>query len=523
MKKQFINILCAILGLLIFTSATIAQEGVVALVGNKKIDSREFIKRFEFTPKVEVDSPKDSSKINFLYSMIAEKLWAIEGEKLGLQNSEYVKNSLNDMLHKLMLDKLYKQEIEHKVKVFPSEIKEDLPKAQLKLTLKFMSSKDKNEIDRLYNKLKNGVAFDSLLLKRKEALEQGNGIEIYYGDMAPELESRVFKLNVGESTEPLLVAGQWVIYYMEQKEKIKTHPKFPNKKPEKIAEEVIFARKAKIEYKQFFNTYVKGKEVKTDKQLFGKLADALYRRLQNNSAKAFNPNDKKYYMNYYQILSVKQEFSQEELNRNFVKFKAKPVSLGNFIDRISIDGLSVKEVSREAFISMLSGRVKRFIFNELLLRLAEEKGLQNDSEIKADLDKWRESFIASYYRNRYLDSVAVDNSEVRNYYEQIKNILPDSLKNNYDYVQKKISSSLYFKKLKELYELKTANLAVKYGVKINRNLLNALKVTDVEMIVYRTLGFGGSITAVPYLTPFYSWYKWMPKKIKQKNEKGIFE
>ncbi len=67
-----------------------AQNSIIAEAGKEKISEKEFIYRFEFTPKTNFNEPKDSAKINFLFSLIAEKLWAQEGEKLGFANSVYV-------------------------------------------------------------------------------------------------------------------------------------------------------------------------------------------------------------------------------------------------------------------------------------------------------------------------------------------------------------------------------------------------------------------------------------------------
>ncbi len=519
MKNKRINILPIIISIIVFASILSAQNGYLAKIGNEKISPNEFIKRFELTPKVTVNFPEDSSKIYFLYSLIAEKLWALEGEKLGLQNSGYVKKSTDNLLEKLLSDKLYKEEIEKKIKVFPSEINQDLVKIHIKLIMNFISSSSKNEINEIYSELQNGVDFDSLLSTRNEAAEQKEGIPILYGDMSPELENRVFKLNPDENTKPVFVGGAWVIYHLAKREYIKTHPNFPGKSDEKIAEEVIFDRKAKVNYRKFFRHNIMGHEVKTDKKLFNKLDNALYSRLGENLQNAFNPNDNKYYMNYYQILSVKKDFSKEELNGLFIKFKNNPVSLVKFIDEVAVDGLSVAKSDEISFYNMLSARVKKYIFDKLLVRLAYKRGLQNDEELKKELKEWQESFIASYYRNSFLKKISVENKEVNNYYLKIKDLIPDSLRNNYDYIKERIGSGLYFKKLSELYELKTAELAVKYGVEINRKMLDKLHVTNVQMIVYRSLGFGGSITAVPYLTPFYKWYSWMPKELRTKGEK----
>ncbi|MHB9013096.1 MAG: hypothetical protein ACYC49_12850 [Ignavibacteriaceae bacterium] len=49
----------------------------------------------------------------------------------------------------------------------------------------------------------------------------------------------------------------------------------------------------------------------------------------------------------------------------------------------------------------------------------------------------------------------------------------------------------------------TAELANEYGVSINDNALKSLKLSNVNMFTYRFMGFGGRITAIPYLVPWY--------------------
>jgi len=55
----------------------------------------------------------------------------------------------------------------------------------------------------------------------------------------------------------------------------------------------------------------------------------------------------------------------------------------------------------------------------------------------------------------------------------------------------------------------TVNLAHKYGVKVNENLLYNLPVTNYNMMVYRYMGFGGRLLAVPLTPTFIEWVeKW---------------
>lgn len=60
----------------------------------------------------------------------------------------------------------------------------------------------------------------------------------------------------------------------------------------------------------------------------------------------------------------------------------------------------------------------------------------------------------------------------------------------------------------------TSSAALRSNLKIDFDLLNRLKVTDVNMMVFRRFGFGGQLLAVPYSIPYTSWYPLFLKRIK---------
>jgi peptidyl-prolyl cis-trans isomerase C len=53
----------------------------------------------------------------------------------------------------------------------------------------------------------------------------------------------------------------------------------------------------------------------------------------------------------------------------------------------------------------------------------------------------------------------------------------------------------------------TAELALGNNISIDENLLNSIKISPVNMIVFRRFGFGGQMNAVPYTPDFSKWYK----------------
>lgn len=67
-------------------------------------------------------------------------------------------------------------------------------------------------------------------------------------------------------------------------------------------------------------------------------------------------------------------------------------------------------------------------------------------------------------------------------------------------------------KLQDKFDNYVASLAKKYDVQINESVLNAIDLNPVQLFTYRYMGFGGRITAFPYTTPQYKWFKIFKQK-----------
>lgn len=70
-----------------------------------------------------------------------------------------------------------------------------------------------------------------------------------------------------------------------------------------------------------------------------------------------------------------------------------------------------------------------------------------------------------------------------------------------------------YRKIKDHLENLAADLAEKYNLKVNNELLKSLDLLNAQMVVFRYMGFGGRILAYPYTSPFFEWKeKWEQKK-----------
>ncbi|MCB0729682.1 MAG: peptidyl-prolyl cis-trans isomerase [Ignavibacteriae bacterium] len=74
-------------------------------------------------------------------------------------------------------------------------------------------------------------------------------------------------------------------------------------------------------------------------------------------------------------------------------------------------------------------------------------------------------------------------------------------------------NNLRYNKVMQHLEDLTVDLAEKYNISVNEELLKSLQVINTQMVVFKYLGFGGKILAFPYSSPFFKWKeKWEQKK-----------
>jgi len=72
---------------------------------------------------------------------------------------------------------------------------------------------------------------------------------------------------------------------------------------------------------------------------------------------------------------------------------------------------------------------------------------------------------------------------------------------------KLIRMQLSLKKMNDIINTKTTQLAEKYGISLNNDLLHKIEVSPLNTFTYRLIGFGGKIAALPITIPVYEWYK----------------
>jgi hypothetical protein len=89
------------------------------------------------------------------------------------------------------------------------------------------------------------------------------------------------------------------------------------------------------------------------------------------------------------------------------------------------------------------------------------------------------------------------------------NVREDSLFNevSFDQIKKELGNELKHLKMKKSIDEFIAKLARQNNIAINTELINTIPSTNHNSVVFKLLGFGGKITAVPLISPNSEWVK----------------
>jgi parvulin-like peptidyl-prolyl isomerase len=400
-------------------SQTFGSEQKLVKVGNRIISEYEFLERYELTPGINRQDKKfaESSKIDFLYTLIAEKLWAIEAVFLGLDTIEVMKFS-RDAFEKLFIrDELYRREILNKIQITDEELVEGFRNNSTILKINFLFSEDEEEINKLYNLLSIGISFDSILSERPEFEEQPEPLEIVYGQMEKKIEDSLYSLKMGEYTLPILTPDGWYIFRIQNRTEQLLSRIEDIENSKNTVGKIIKARKEQEIYNEFYYNFFRNKSVDVNPVLFESLAQKLSKVLLQKKNIEKIKNGDPVFLLADEVLSVEQMFGVDSLKMNFLLFDEKPITLKYFIRTLAYEGFKALEIDIVSMRALLDYKTRKSIEQELLVREGYERNLHMTTEVQNQLQMWYDNYLFQILQNQFLDSLYISDKEVNNYYQ----------------------------------------------------------------------------------------------------------
>lgn len=397
------------------------SEKVIATVGSNKISLEEFQHRFELTPGFSLGNKGNEvvEKQNFLFTLIAEYLWAEEAGNRGFDTSVIMQYTFPAIQKMYLRNELFKQEITNKVEVTEKELQQAVGKEKYQLTLNFIYSSDSSEIFALHKMLKSGTPFDSIFIKRDEALLQSSPLEVTFGKLDVDLESFLYELKVESFSNPYLKKEGWFIYYLRDKQDNIVSSKNVQQRISAV-KSILTERKTDEVYQKFYKKFFSNKAIETNGDIFWSLFDKINEIYLNVKINDSLNSKQSYKLSVGDIKNIEKAFGPDTLSMTFIEIDNQKLPLQAFIRNFIFDGFYSEPVSEQVLSAKLNQRVRNFIEQELLAKEAEKRGMQNLPEVKAEIKRWKYFYLAEEFRYSFTDSIQISQQEVEDYYVQAK-------------------------------------------------------------------------------------------------------
>ncbi len=420
-----------IITLLLITLAHLvqAQPYYIVKIGNEEISKDEFRNRYELSPRIlnDVSDSEDSTKLKFLYSLIAEKLFSIEARRIGLTSSTNYKFYYLPIKKSIIRDQVFQNEIADKVNITDYDIENGMNKYIKILKLKTLASSDSTLMANLYSKLKNLGSIDSLILIEPDDSFQVAVSEIKFGVLNDEkIEDQLYNLKLNKFTEPIKNENNWFIFELDN---IKTNiPQYSNDKLINEVKKIIRNRRTRYFYNKFYEKYFGGIKIKADEDTFIKISQAFFNVINSKKESPENNNTtNEYYLTENDIINVRENLGSEFLKTNLFKTKYGDATVYDFLSDLTIVDVKFESTDPDRINKVLSNELKRFMQQETVYQIGVALGIEYSGEVKSQLRLWNDNILAQLYRNQFNSSIKTSKFEIEQFYN---NNLPDSLKFN---------------------------------------------------------------------------------------------
>ncbi len=394
------------------------DEPVVARVGEAGITARELETSyaFGFRHLKRGDDPRAA----YLQHMIAEKLMALEGYRLGLDGDPDVRRQVESLRQELLVEQVFEREVNDRIVVTDEEIRAAMQEDHVRFRLRYLPAPTLDDARRLADEARTAgfdAALDRLLREDAERAWRREDFERPYltrHDLDPTLLDAVADLPAGEVSAPVPYRGSFVVLQVAD---VQREPVPPGAAERERYEQIVFLRKAKAEARRFVGEMMQPLDVRVKPRPFRTLRDALRalyldRQRQGLAVPA----------NLFELAEASEGVHAETLRAlapdTLMTTRDGAWTVEAFLRAYPVDRYPLSTTGAEAFESDLYDALGLTLRDRAFVAKAEAEGLGDAPEVRAELARWTDRWVYRALRSRLADTVQVSTTEARAYFER---------------------------------------------------------------------------------------------------------
>jgi parvulin-like peptidyl-prolyl isomerase len=393
-------------------------QDTLATIGSQVLTAKSFLERFELMPwpQKENVARKEFTKLEFLYSLVAEKLLAMEASSLQIGNDSVSMGIQSNLERMFVRDELYKQEVTPNVKITNDEIRAGMGRFAYELEVEVLGIISKAEGDLFYSKYKQSRNKRQAYKRFKDSLFVPiDTIQIGYGSGDVALENASYEIDKDSLSRPVesKVYG-WVMTRLLTKYTNPQFAKLAGSDQIHKVRTIISQRKEDTLASKTFASVTAPQRAEARSELFFMLADTIRMHMIADSNEYRSKNV--FYLPVALLDVIERQFAALR-NDHFVTFSGgEPMTFGQVIMGLRNNYIVFPNLQKQYVEWVLNNNIKTVIQNELLTREGLRKNLQQSANVRHDLSVWMDNRRGLLLLHRIADSLSVDSLEIEEEY-----------------------------------------------------------------------------------------------------------
>ncbi len=385
------------------------SESYIARTGKTFISESEFLERFELSPGFgkRTQAQLDVEKLEFMYSIVAEKLLAQEAVERGMDRDTLVQAEVLNVRKLLARDELFRREVAQMVRISPKEIADGMRKAQRELLLKYVFFENEDDARFVRKRLTTIRDFD--LLKIDSTISAlRDTVTLVWGDADPSIETAAYRLKKGE-VSPIVNAGNG--FYILTIATEKTNQYYNSMQPAVFRERVeerLRLRKEKTRMEEFVRQLMSTKTAygrPAPLKVLSEILSTLAEKDSSDSTFVVTPG----------VADQVREMGKSIRTDSLVVIGNEVWSLDSVLDRLVATGFSFKSRNSRSIFSAMNYQLKIWTQQEVLAQEGLGRGLDQTPSISEKIEMWHQHFLAEALKIRVQKGVSTKSAEIWSY------------------------------------------------------------------------------------------------------------
>jgi parvulin-like peptidyl-prolyl isomerase len=440
----------------------------LAIYGSHIITGQDFLERFELMPWPLKDNKAriEYTKEEFLRSLVAEKVLALEAQRLGFGDDTTTGELQYTLQRMFTRDEVYKRDVVSKIRVTEAELRDGLRKYASELRVVLYGLVSKKEGDLLLrkmaasrNKEKTFEAFRDSLYTPLDTLT------VNFGETEPVVENAAYALKVGALSQPLQAdASHWVLVKVIDKTTNAKYAKQSMQDQLYSVRTIVSRRHEDSLASRTFSTLLSPQRAEADPVLFKELADSVLFVMKSDSANHYAKN--LFHFTSDDCDRLERTFGAK-VGKKLVMIESGDLTLGMVLNGLKYNQVVFPTLKPSVVQAIVNNNIKTVIQNELLAREGVKRNYQQSDNVRHDLAVWMDNRRGRLLMNAVADTVTVSDEEVQAYYAnnasafgaavelKVREILVDSVSMALQ-LRKRIDAGENFASLASKYSKRTA-------------------------------------------------------------------